>query len=58
MAGGHQSTVGKAGFLRDIVMPFDDDDFMPCLGEEICGTYTDDPATNYCNLLLRHLFNL
>ena len=55
MAGRDQPAVGEAGFLPDIMMPFDDDDFMPGLSEEICGTYAHDPAADYCDLLLRHV---
>ena len=38
-------------------MAFDDDDFMARFGEEVGSAHADHAATDYCYLLLCHLFN-
>ena len=38
-------------------MAFDDNDFMARLGEKIGSANADHAATDYCYLLLCHLFN-
>ena len=46
---------GKAGFLRNIVAPFDHGDIMPCFRKKIRSADTDDAATDYYNLFFCHL---
>jgi len=50
--------MGEARFLRNIVMAFDDDDFMARTGEEIGSANANDSAADDCNLFWCHLFNL
>jgi hypothetical protein len=52
-----QAAVGVTRFLRDVVVPFDDDDFVTCLRKKECGADTNDSTADYCNLLC-HLTNL
>jgi hypothetical protein len=52
------ASVRKAALLGDVVMTFDNDNFMTGLCKEIGGADPDDAATDYDNLFFCHLLNL
>jgi hypothetical protein len=51
----HDAGVGEAGFLCDVLVPFNDDHVVTGMRQKICGANAYDTAADYCNLFLRHL---
>ena len=50
--------IGEDGFLRHVLMPLDDDNFMSCYRQKIGSADADHAPADYSNLLLCHLLNL
>ena len=50
--------IGKAGFLRYVLMPLDDDYFVSGRRQKIGSADADHAPADYSNLLLCHLLNL